>query len=46
MTQCQVLGTSGRTDWISLNKAESVETAFQCRGLEKTAGDGEAAQIV
>src|SRR5262245_28456195 len=40
MTQYQVLGTSGRTDRVSLNKAESVESAFQCRGLEKTASDG------
>jgi hypothetical protein len=46
MTQYQVLSTSGRTDWISLNKAESVESTFQCRRLEKTAGDGKAAQIV
>jgi hypothetical protein len=46
MTQYQVLSTSGRTDWISLNKAESVESTFQCRGLEKTTGDGKAAQIV
>jgi len=46
MTQYQVLSTSGRTDWISLNKAESVKRTFQCRGLEKTAGDGKAAQIV
>src|SRR5213075_3418998 len=46
MTQYQVLSTSGRTDWISLNKAESVESTFQGRGLEKTAGDGKAAQIV
>src|SRR5205823_1775129 len=46
MTQYQVLSTSGRTDWISLNKTESVESTFQCRGLEKTAGDGKAAQIV
>src|SRR6266480_4883135 len=46
MTQYQVLSTSGRTDWISLHKAESVESTFQCRGLEKTAGDGKAAQIV
>ena len=46
MTQYQVLGTSGGTDWVGLNKAESVDSAFQCRGLEKTAGDGEAAQIV
>jgi len=46
MTQYQVLSTSGRTDWISLNKAESVESTFQGRGLEKTAGYGKAAQIV
>src|SRR6266699_4417068 len=46
VTQYQVLSTSGRTDWISLNKVESVESTFQCRGLEKTAGDGKAAQIV
>jgi len=46
MTQYQVLGTSGRTDWISLNKAESVESTFQRRWLEKTPGDGKTAQIV
>ena len=46
MTQYQVLSTSGRTDWISLNKAESVESTFQRRGLEKTARDGKAAQII
>ena len=46
MTQYQVLGTSGRTDRVSLNKAESVESTFQCRGLEKTAGDGKAAQMI
>ena len=45
MTQYQVLSTSGRTDRISLNKAESVESTFQRRGLEKTAGDGKAAQV-
>jgi hypothetical protein len=39
MTQYQVLGTSGRTDWISLKKAESVERTFQRHGLEKTPGD-------
>ena len=31
MTQYQVLSTSGRTDWISLNKTESVESTFECR---------------
>jgi len=46
MTQYQVLSTSGRTDRVSLNKTESVESAFQRRGLEKTAGDGKASQIV
>src|SRR5258708_28356257 len=46
MTQYQVLSASGRTDWISLKKTESVESTFQCRGLEKTAGDGKAAQFV
>jgi hypothetical protein len=46
MTQYQVLSTSGRTDWVSLNKAEPVESTFECRGLEKTAGDGKAAQII
>src|SRR5207244_4935673 len=46
MTQYQVLSTSGRTDRISLNKAESVESTLQRRGLEKTAGNGKAAQIV
>ena len=46
MTQYQVLSTSGRTDWVSLNKAESVESTFERRGLEKAAGDGKAAQII
>src|SRR5258708_6027665 len=46
MTEYQVLSASGRTDRISLNKAESVESTFQCRGLEKTAGDRKATQIV
>ena len=45
MTQYQVLSTSGRTDRISLNKAESAESTFQRRGLEKTARDGKAAQV-
>jgi hypothetical protein len=46
MTQYQILSASGCTDWISLNKAESVESAVQCRGLEETAGDRKAAQII
>src|ERR1044072_6735068 len=46
MAEYQVLSTSGRTDWIGLNKAESVESAFQRRGLEKTARDCKAAQII
>jgi hypothetical protein len=46
MTQYQVLSTSWRTDRVSLDKAESVERKFQRRGLEKTAGDGKAAQSV
>src|SRR5689334_21419570 len=46
MTKYQVLSTSGRTDRIGLNKAESAESAFQCRGFEKTARDCKAAQII
>src|SRR4029434_6643613 len=34
MTQYQVLSASGRTNWVSLNKAESVKGMFQCRGLK------------
>jgi hypothetical protein len=46
MTQYQVLSTSGRTDRVSLNKAESIESTSQRRRLEKTAGNGKATQIV
>jgi hypothetical protein len=46
MTQYQVLSASGRTDRVSLNKAESVESTFQRRGFEKTAGDSKTAQII
>jgi hypothetical protein len=46
MTQYQVLSASWRTDWVSLNKAESLESTFQRHGLEKTSGDGKPAQII
>ena len=46
MPQYQVLSTGGRADRVSLNKAKSVESTLQCRGLEKTAGDGKAAQSI
>ena len=46
MPQYQVLSTGGRANRVSLNKAKTVESTFQCRGLEKTAGDGKAAQSI
>src|SRR5436190_6201509 len=45
MTQYEVLSTSGRTDRVGLDKTHSLESAFQCGGLEKTASDRKAPQV-
>ena len=39
VAQYKVLRTRGRTDRIGLDKAHSLEDAFQCSRLEKTAGN-------
>ena len=46
MSKDQILGARRRTDWISLNEAESIDGALKARWLEQRMADGMMPQAV